>query len=221
MSKEQTMTRIGSVGGNRTVQALGIAAVLLGLLGLGGTRAAAQGTIIERSTTINALANGTFCTVGGDGAEACTELSLHVSPDKFGETLIACLALTTTAGDVVTNEEGCADVAATFAMDTEELAWAALATTPVDLYVSVCSGKECDFVYSRTVALGADWTATGELTRVQQTVGNPHGPCTVTDKIDGLVRDAAVVVTVDGALLEASGNLQVLDSKTARRTNCG
>jgi hypothetical protein len=215
------MSLFGTVGGRRAAQALGMAALLLALLGLGGTRAAAQGTIIDRSTTINALANGVFCTVGQDGTEACTELGLHVSPDKFGETLIACLALTTTAGDVVTFEEGCVDVAATFAMDTEELAWATLATTPVDLYVNVCTGKVCDIVYSRTVSLAADWTATGELTRVKETLGNPHGPCTVTDKIDGLVRDAAAAVTVDGIVLDAAGNLQVLDSKTARRTNCG
>ena len=215
------MSLIGPGRGRQILQVLGVAALLLALLGLGGTRAAAQGTIIDRSTTINALASGLFCTVGEDGTEACTELNLHVSPDKFGETLIACLALTTTAGDAITFEEGCADVAATFAMDTEELAWAALATTPVDLFVSVCTGKECDFVFSRTVSLASNWTATGELTRVKETIGNPHGPCTVTDKIDGLVRDAAAVVTVDGAALDAAGNLQVLDSKTARRTNCG
>jgi hypothetical protein len=198
--------------GRRLALSLAVLTTLLTMLGLGASAASAQGNIVTRDTTINALANGDICT--GDGA--CSNVDIHVSPDKEGQTLIVCLAVT---GEI--SEEGCADVAATFVMDTEELAWAELAPTSVDLFTTVCEGKTCDFVYSRTVTLAAIWTATGELTPVQETLGDPHGPCTVTDKIKGVVRDTATTITLDGASVDTTGNLQVLDSKTVRRTNCG
>lgn len=200
--------------------ALAVLALLIPVLGTGAGAAAVQGNIINRDTTINALTDATLCTVAADGTETCSFVALHVSPNRDGTSLIVCVDVTT--GDRY--EEGCADVAATFVMDTAELSWATLAPTTVQLRSLVCPPKgepgECEEVY-RTITVSASWTASGELQRVKQTVGIPHGPCTVTDKIDGLVRDQVAIVTVDGVSAESWGNLQVLDSKTVRRTNCG
>jgi hypothetical protein len=154
-----------------------------------------------------------ICTDDG----TCGDAWLDVGPDKTDTTIVACLALATNGR----SESGCADVAATFAMDFDALAWAELAPTAVDLYTPVCEGKVCDYVYTRTVTLSASWYATGELERVKDVIGYPHGPCTVVDKIDGWYRTASASISVDDASGELAGDLQALDSKTAYRTNCG
>ncbi|HVL22910.1 MAG TPA: hypothetical protein VM450_02450 [Thermomicrobiales bacterium] len=198
--------------GSRLALALAVLISVLTMLGLGVATASTQGSIVTRDTTINALGSGTLCTT----PESCSIVDIHLSPDKEGQTLIVCLAVT---GEI--SEEGCADVAGTFGMDTDELAWAELTPTSVELFKTVCEGKTCDFVYTRTVTLAVGWTATGELIPVHETLGDPHGPCTVTDKIKGVVRDTATTITIDGASVDTTGNLQMLDSKTLRRTNCG
>jgi hypothetical protein len=202
---------------NRITKTLAATALILTIIGFSVPQASAQGNIITRDTTINALANGVFCWVGDDGAEACSDYDLHVSPDKFGESIIVCLALH------ATGEEGCADVTATFSMDTDSLTWANVGATPVDLNVTVCEGKVCDFVYSRTVTLTASWTGTGDLVHVNNklSAGDPHGPCSDTAHILGWVRDAAATVTLDGTSADVYGNLQVLDSRNKVKTNCG
>ena len=188
-------------------------AMLLGVLAAGTGSAAAQGTIITRGSTINAVAEASLCTPDG----VCGFATLHVSPDKEGTTLMVCVAISSEIA-----EEGCADVSATFAIDSEALEWATLAPTTVQLHTWVCDeSKVCDIVPTRTITLEAAWSATGELERVRQTLGDPHGPCTVTDKIDGFVRDQTVTIAIDGASVQTTGNLQVLDWKTARRTTCG
>jgi hypothetical protein len=213
--KLDARTRIRRLG-----HVIALLTLFVTMLGAGAEAVATQGNIITRDTTINALTNATICTPTADATESCGSVALHVSPNKEGTSIIVCV-------DVVTGdryEEGCRDVAATFAMDTDELSWATLTPTAVELRSLVCPPKgepgECEEA-ARTITVAASWIATGELTRVRQTLGNPHGPCTVTDKIDGLVRDTATTVSVDGASVETWGNLQVLDSKTVRRTNCG
>lgn len=202
-------------------QTLALAGFMLSILAFSVGPASAQGTIITRDTTFNALSGGGICMVGEDGTETCSDVTLHVSPGRFNESTIVCVEVMTYTSEGELYEEGCADVAATFAMDLDQLSWASLASTPVDLYGYVCAGKTCDDILTRTVNLEASWTATGELTRVKETLGDPHGSCTVTAKIDGFVRDAATTVTLDGASYEWWGNLQMLDDKTMRRTNCG
>ncbi len=203
--------------GRHVIKALATAAMLLTLLGFSAPQSSAQGNIITTGTTINALANGAICWVNEAGVETCSDVEIHVSPGKFGESIIVCLDI------YATSESGCADVASTFSMDTDNLTWAQLIATPVDLTIPVCEGKTCDYVYSRTVTLAASWTATGDLVHVNDTVatGYPHGPCTNTDHILGWVRVAAATVTLDGTSADVYGNLQVLDSKTKIKTNCG
>jgi hypothetical protein len=203
--------------GRHVIKALAMAAMLLTLLGFSVPQSSAQGNIITRNTTVNALANGGICWVDGAGVETCSDVEIHVSPGKFGESIIVCLVVLTTG------EEGCADVASTFSMDTDKLTWATLQATPVDLNVNVCEDKVCDIVYSRTVTLAASWTATGDLVHVNDMLasGDPHGPCTNTAHIVGWVRDATTTVTLDGTSVDMYGNLQILDSKDRIKTNCG
>lgn len=198
-----------------------LAGFLLTMLAFSSGQASAQGTIIARDTTFNAISSGTICAAGEDGTETCSDVSLHVSPGKFNESTIVCVEVLTYASAGGLYEEGCADVAATFAMDLDQLSWGTLAATPVDLYAYVCEGKACEEVLTRTLTVGASWSATGEMTRIHETLGDPHGPCTVTAKIDGFVRDTTTTVTIGGASFEWWGNLQTLDDKTMRRTNCG
>jgi hypothetical protein len=115
-------------------------------------------------------------------------------------------------------------VASTFSIDTESLAWAELAATTVDLSTWSCDAeKNCSEVLTRTVSLSATWTGIGEAERHKETVGDHTGPCVYYDKIDGRLRDAEVTVSIDGASFTTTGEsiLQVLDSTTYRRTNCG
>lgn len=205
----------------RMAQSFILAGFLLTILTFSSGQASAQGTIITRDTTFSAISSGPICAVGEDGTETCSDVSLHVAPGKFNESTMVCVRVTTYASGGELYEEGCADVAATFAMDLDQLTWGTLAATPVDLYANVCSGKACEYAFTRTLTLGASWTATGEMIRIHETLGDPHGPCTVTAKIDGFVRDTTTIVTIDGASYEWWGNLQVLDDKTMRRTNCG
>jgi hypothetical protein len=202
-------------------QALTLTGFLLTILALSSGHASAQGTIIARDTTFNAISSGTVCAVGEDGAETCSDVSLHVAPGKFNESMMVCIEVTTYAPEGEFYEEGCADVATTFTMDLDQLSWGMLAATPVDLYANVCEGKVCDYAYTRTLVLGASWSAAGEMTRIHETLGDPHGPCTVTAKIDGFVREMTTTVTIDDTSLVWWGNLQTLDDKTMRRTNCG
>jgi hypothetical protein len=118
-----------------------------------------------------------------------------------------------------TFEEGCADAAATFSMDTEDLTAATLVPTPVDLYASVCEGKICDTVFTRTVTVAATWTGTGEVDRNKETLGDHTGTCTTYHMIDGLLRDASVTVTLDGAsfTVDQPVGLQVIEDVTFRR----
>jgi hypothetical protein len=192
--------------------ALTLLGLVAGSLGFAGS-ASAQGTIIDRNSNFVARGSGTICTDDG----TCGDAWLDVGPDKSGTTIVACVDVTT--GDRY--ERGCADVAGTFAMDFDELSWAELAPTAIDLSTPVCEGKACEDVYTRTATLSATWYATGELTRVKDVVGYPHGPCTVVDKIDGWFRYASASVSLGGASGELAGDLQALDSKTAYRTNCG
>lgn len=221
----RSRTSIGSIRlrhrvATRLAQALALTSILLAMLSVGGGNAAAQGTIITRDSTFNALSSGILCTVGEDGTEICSDVNLYVGPGKFDESTIVCVEVVTHSGEEEVFEEGCADVAVTFAMDIDELSWATLAATPVDLYGAVCTGKVCEYVYTRTISLEATWTAAGDLVRVHEMLGNPHGPCTTTAKIGGYVRDAAASVNIDGASVTWKGSLQALDDKTKRRVNC-
>ena len=209
--------------GRRMTLGIAILTMLVSMLGSGGGLAAAQEAVIERSTTINALAAGTFCTSGTDGTETCTTVELDLSPAKVDPaTMVVCIAVGTSSAAGQTYETGCADVTATFAMDREDLGWATLAPTSVDLIATVCSSKtDCEEVYSRTVALAASWVPAGDIERVHDLLGDPHGSCTQTDNIDGFVRTMTATVTLDGVGGEMGGNLQVLDSMTLTRTNCG
>ncbi len=192
-------------------------AILVATVGLAAAPASAQETIIDRSTTLNALADGQLCTDAD-----CSDVSLHVSPGKFDESTIVCVTVTSQTADGPLSEEGCADVGSTFSMDMDTLASAELAPTAVDLKSWMCEGKTCE-ESTRTVTLSASWTGIGEVERYRETVGDHTGPCTTYDMIDGLLRDAEVTVAIDGASFTTTGdsNLQVLDSTTYRRTNCG
>ena len=204
-------------------QTLALAVILLAVLSVGGGQAAAQGTIITRDLTFNALGSGTLCTIGEDGTETCSAATLSVSPGKFNGSTLACLTLTTEASDGDFQEQGCAEIPASFAMDLDELGWATLDPTEITLTAWVCGGKggSCDILPTRTIVIAASWTATGELVRVNETLGDTHGPCATNAKIDGFTRDAAATVTIDDSTSAWWGNLQSLDDKTQSRTNCG
>lgn len=194
-------------------------AMLVATFGLGSGQASAQDTIVDKSTTFNALADGQLCT------DTCSDVSVHVSPDRTGQSTLVCLAVTSVVDGEWVSEEGCADAAATFSMDLEGLAWAELAPTPVELSAWTCDPdtKTCDSVPTRTVALGASWTGTGDTVRHRETLGNHTGPCTTYVMIDGVVRDAEAAVSIDGAGFTVTGDdvLQVIEETTFRRTNCG
>jgi hypothetical protein len=106
-------------------------------------------------------------------------------------------------------------------MDTRHLTSADLPATPVTLMSQECdkSGNCSEPVY-RTVAVTATWNGAGNRTPVNEIVGDPTGSCTEMHVITGFVRESAVTVTIDGNVIDASGNLQAIDATQTWRTNC-
>lgn len=201
----------------RGLRSFVLLALMLAAIGFDVAPAAAQeGTIIDRSTTYNALAAGQLCT------DTCSDVSVAVSPNQAGTSAVACLTVTTATIDGTLVEESCPDAGSAFAMDTDTLAWAELAPTRVDLFTWVCDGKTCDAVYTRTVTLAATWTGTGDVDRHRETLGDHTGACATYTMIDGRVRDAEVTVSLDGAGFAATGDdvLQAIEQMTFRRSPC-
>ena len=188
--------------------------VVVSILSVGGGSAAAQGTRIRHTSTTSAIAQGEACFAG---FEACSLVDGYIGPGKDAGTTVLCMKMST-GSDFY--EEGCVDVTATFAMDTKQLTSANLPPTSVDLYTSVCEGKACDYVYSRTVTVTANWVATGNRTPIQEMQGDPHGACTEMHVINGFVSESSVTLSIDGQPVAASGNLQSLDAHQTVRTNC-
>ncbi len=86
----------------------------------------------------------------------------------------------------------------------------------MDLYATVCEGKSCDFVYSRTVTVEATWMAVGADQRVHERLYGGEHPCVVEATITGLFQPAAGTLSVDGASSEGTGDLQALADVTRR-----
>ncbi len=181
---------MGSVA--RLSLALVFAALLLG--GLAGRASAA--TQVTRVETQSAhLATGAA--------------SLEVlTPGKLGG---ATACLTSADG----TESGCADVTGTFVL-ADKLASASLAPTAIDLYATVCEGKTCDFVYTRTVTVEATWVAAGAAQQVHERLYGGQHPCTVEATITGQFQPATGTLTVDGAAGAGTGDLQALADVTRR-----
>ncbi|HEV2125164.1 MAG TPA: hypothetical protein VGW38_20630, partial [Chloroflexota bacterium] len=161
----------------------------------------------------SAIAAGEACFTG---FEACSWVDVYIGPGKVAGTTVLCLEINTGA----VYEDGCVDVTTTFAMDTKQLSSANLPPTAVDLMTSVCEGKVCDYVYSRTVTVAASWVSIGNRTPIQEMLGDPHGACTEVDMINGFVSESSVTLSVYGQAVSASGNLQSLDAHQTVRTNC-
>jgi hypothetical protein len=200
----------------RGLRSIILVTLLLAAIGALADRASAQGTIIDRSTTVNALAGGQIC------ADTCSDVSVTVTSDQAGTSTVACLTVTTETADGTRIEESCPEVGSAFAMDTDVLAWAELAPTSVELYTWVCDGKACDPVYTRTVTLAATWTGTGDIGRHRETLGDHTGPCASYSMVDGRVRDAEITVSVDGAGFTVTGDdvLQVIEETRFQRAPC-
>lgn len=195
-------------------QFFAIVGAIISLIGFGGNLAAAQGSIAETVSYDVAMADGVLC-IDGVG---CGEVSVYVGPGKFGEWPILCLGLN---GPEIFGE-ACADVSGTFSIDGKHLTYAELAPTALTFELQECDkfGNCSDPVY-RDVTVSASWTAVGNRTPIQENLGNPHGPCTDVDIVNGFFQEAVVTVVVDGVHAEASGNLQSIKDHQLTRTNCG
>ncbi len=86
----------------------------------------------------------------------------------------------------------------------------------MDLYATVCEGKTCDFVYTRTVTVEATWIAVGAGQRVHECLYGGVDPCVVDATITGLFQPAAGTLSVDEAASEDTGDLQALADVTRR-----
>ena len=195
-------------------QVLTMAVMLVSLLSVGSGSATAQGTVVRHTATTSALAAGEACFA--DFAD-CSSVDVYIGPGKTTGTTLLCLKMST--GSAL-YEEGCVDVTATFAMDATHLSSANLPPTAMDLMTTVCEGKFCDWVYSRTVTVAATWASIGNRTPIQEMLGDPHGACTAVDMINGFVSESSVTLSIDGQAVSASGNLQSLDAHQTKRTNC-
>ncbi len=129
-----------------------------------------------------------------------------ISPGKLGG-VTACLSEGA--------EMGCADVAGTFVL-ADDLSSAALAPTAVDLYATVCEGKSCDYVYTRTVTVEATWVAVGAGQRVHERLDGSSDSCIVEATITGHFQPATGTLIVDGTAGEGTGDLQALADVTRR-----
>jgi hypothetical protein len=180
-------------------------------------KASAQGTTVEKSVQINAIADVSWCE-SVTGGEACYQATLEVfDPDKFGG-VTACLSDSATGPEGETFEEGCAGAGGTFVLDPKDLSSASLLPTDIDLFVNVCDPetKECDFVFSRTVTLEATWIEVGKPEYNTGRLEDPQNNCVTHTKIKGLIQTATTTLVIDGVSHDGDGNLQVLDVQDRR-----
>jgi hypothetical protein len=166
----------------------------------------------ERSTQLNAIGDVEGCETTDQG-EVCTTINVEaLNPSKLGGAAV-CVAVTTTdaAGESIF-EEGCADASGSFAIDQDRLETASISPLSVDLYTTVCEGKTCDFVYSRTVTVAANWVGDGTRVRVHERQYGHQPSCEEIITFRGWVRDAALTVSFNEQTLSGRGNLQVIES---------
>jgi hypothetical protein len=194
--------------------------VFVALAGSGFTSpASAQGTTVDKSVQINALADANWCETGSAG-ETCYEAHLDVAePSKSFDTGV-CLQLTGFGPGGESFEEGCADAAGKLALNPKDLSTASLSPVSIDLNALVCDPEtnECDIVFSRTVTVEAAWVGAGKSEKVIGRFADPQNNCLTNEKIIGLIQNATATIGLDGAGHEATGNLQVLDVQD--RTFC-
>jgi len=141
----------------------------------------------------------------------CTTVGVELlDPSKLGGAALCLVVITTDASGNVLEEEGCADAVRASAID--QRLWSASAgPLPVDLSTTVCEGKTCDFVYSKTVSFAANWQGEGNRQRVRERLHGDQPSCDEIVFITGWVRNANLTVSFKGKALIGHGNIQVLD----------